>query len=318
MQDLKSRFTTYIYALQDHICEAMEAVDGRAKFREDLWERDGGGGGRTRVIENGAVFEKGGVNCSVVHGALPELIRKRFEVDQGWFYAAGISLVLHPENPMLPTVHANYRMFELYDEEGGERKDAWFGGGADLTPYYLFDEDARHFHQAHKAACDALHPSLYPEFKEKCDAYFHNAHRGEGRGIGGIFYDYMRAGSKPEIAHITAAEDDNAGLERWFRLAQSCGDAFTKAYVPIAEKRKNMAYTEAQRYWQEIRRGRYVEFNLVHDRGTLFGLKTNGRVESILMSLPPRVRWDYAFEPAENTPEARLTQALKQPQSWVG
>ncbi|MFW6347767.1 MAG: oxygen-dependent coproporphyrinogen oxidase [Cyclonatronaceae bacterium] len=314
---LKSRFTDYIHALQDQICAKMQAIDGRASFQEDSWQRDGGGGGRTRVIQNGGVFEKGGVNISVVHGALPELIRKRFEVEQGWFFAAGLSLVLHPENPMVPTVHANYRMFELYDEEGGARRDAWFGGGADLTPYYLFEEDARHFHQVHKSACDVLHPSLYPEFKENCDAYFHNTHRGEGRGIGGIFYDYLRAESKPEIGNITQKDDENAGLERWFKLAQSCGDAFTRAYAPIVEKRKHLPYTDAQRYWQELRRGRYVEFNLVHDRGTLFGLKTNGRVESILMSLPPRVRWDYAAAPAAGTPEERLIKVLKQPQAWA-
>lgn len=315
---LKNRFTNYIYALQDHICAEMEAVDGRATFQEDLWKRDGGGGGRTRVIQHGDVFEKGGVNVSVVHGVLPELIRKRFEVEQGWFFAAGISLVLHPENPMVPTVHANYRMFELYDKEGGERRDAWFGGGADLTPYYLFEEDARHFHQVHKTACDGLHPSLYPEFKETCDGYFHNTHRGESRGVGGIFYDYLRAESKPEVPPGPSAGGEPAGLERWFALARRCGDAFTEAYRPIAEKRRKLPYSDAQRYWQELRRGRYVEFNLVHDRGTLFGLKTNGRVESILMSLPPRVRWDYAAAPEAGTPESQLVDVLKQPRSWVG
>ncbi len=306
MKDLKTRFTDYIHDLQDHICREVEACDGKARFREDRWEREGGGGGRTRVIGNGAVFEKGGVNCSVVHGELPELIRKRFGVDQGWFFAAGISLVLHPESPMVPTVHANYRMFELYDEAGGERKDAWFGGGADLTPYYLFDEDAAHFHRTHKAACDAVDPQLYPEFKKECDAYFHNAHREEARGIGGIFYDYKRD-----------ENGDGTGLEKWFSLAKSCGDAFTKAYLPIVEKRKTLTYTPEQRYWQEIRRGRYVEFNLVHDRGTLFGLKTNGRVESILMSLPPRVRWDYDFNPEPGTEEERLVQVLRNAKNWV-
>lgn len=306
MSELKERFTSYIHELQDQICAAVETSDGIARFKEDNWEREGGGGGRTRVISGGDVFEKGGVNCSVVHGELPELIRKRFGVDQGWFFAAGISLVLHPENPMVPTVHANYRMFELYDEEGGERKDAWFGGGADLTPYYLFDDDARHFHNVHKQACDLVSPELYPVFKQECDAYFHNAHRDEARGIGGIFYDYKRDEA-----------GDGSGLEKWLGLAKSCGDAFTRSYIPIVEKRKGLEYTEEQRYWQEIRRGRYVEFNLVHDRGTLFGLKTNGRVESILMSLPPRVRWDYAFEPEPGTEEARLTEILCRPKNWA-
>lgn len=304
MQQLKYRFNGFIHQLQDSICEALEACDGAATFQEDIWERDGGGGGRTRVIANGSVFEKGGVNCSVVHGQLPELIRERFGVKEGWFHAAGISLVLHPQNPFVPTVHANYRYFELYGSEGGERRDAWFGGGADLTPYYLFDEDARHFHQVHKSACDAIHPELYPVFKKNCDAYFHNAHRGEARGIGGIFYDYKR-------------DSEGDGLESWFRLAQLCGKAFTDAYVPIVLKRKDMEYSEQQRYWQEIRRGRYVEFNLIHDRGTLFGLKTNGRVESILMSLPPRVRWDYAFEPQPGSDEAALIETLKSPRDWV-
>ncbi len=306
MKDLKTRFTDYIHRLQDHICREIEVCDGQTLFRQDSWEREGGGGGRTRVIEKGRVFEKGGVNCSVVHGELPELIRKRFGVEQGWFFAAGISLVLHPENPMVPTVHANYRMFELYDEEGGERKDVWFGGGADMTPYYLFEEDAAHFHRTHKQACDSIDPKLYPEFKKECDAYFHNTHRGEGRGIGGIFYDYKR-------------DETGTGeqLETWFSLARACGDAFTRAYIPVADKRKNLSYTDAQRYWQEIRRGRYVEFNLVHDRGTLFGLKTNGRVESILMSLPPRVRWDYGFEPESGSEEEKLIGVLRQPRSWV-
>lgn len=304
-EPLKNRFTDYIYGLQDRICGALEKTDGRAKFQEDHWEREGGGGGRTRVIANGRVFEKGGVNVSVVHGALPEFIQKQFGTAEGWFFAAGISLVLHPENPFVPTVHANYRMFELYEGPEGNRKDAWFGGGADLTPYYLFDEDARHFHQTHRQACDQIDPALYPQFKKQCDAYFHNAHRGEGRGIGGIFYDYRRA------------QDGADGLETWFQLAQNCGDAFTEAYIPIAERRKHLSWTPEHRYWQELRRGRYVEFNLVHDRGTLFGLKTNGRIESILMSLPPRVRWDYSPEVQPGSDEARLVEVLQNPRDWL-
>jgi coproporphyrinogen III oxidase len=306
MKSLKNRFTDFIHTLQDEICLELEKIDGKAHFIEDNWVRSEGGGGRTRVISNGNVFEKGGVNCSVVHGELPELIKNRFGVAQGHFFAAGISLVIHPKNPFVPTVHANYRYFELYDSADGERKDAWFGGGADLTPYYLFNEDAKHFHEMHKSACDQINPNLYPLFKEECDSYFFNAHRGESRGIGGIFYDYKR--EDPE---------NGTNLEHWFNLAQSCGNIFTKAFIPIVEKRKELAYTDKHRYWQEIRRGRYVEFNLIHDRGTLFGLKTNGRVESILMSLPPRVRWDYMFEPTPGTEEERLIQVLRNPVDWV-
>ncbi|MCH8567321.1 MAG: oxygen-dependent coproporphyrinogen oxidase [Balneolales bacterium] len=302
---LKDRFCRFIYALQDEICEAVSRMDGKSEFREDLWEREGGGGGRTRVIEKGKVFEKGGVNCSVVHGELPDLIKQRFKVDQGHFFAAGISLVLHPYSPMVPTVHANYRMFELYDEPGESATDSWFGGGADLTPYYLFEEDARHFHRVHKDALDTTDRRLYPEYKEACDRYFHNAHRNEARGIGGIFFDYLRE------------ENDGKTLENWFEMVQNCGNSFISAYLPIVDKRQNLSFTKDQKYWQEIRRGRYVEFNLVHDRGTLFGLKTNGRIESILMSLPPVTRWDYDFHPKPGSREENLVKVLQNPVNWV-
>lgn len=308
----KDEFIDFIHRLQDEICDALEKQDGLARFREDRWVRDGGGGGKTRVIADGNVFEKGGVNTSVVHGVLPELIRDRFGVDQGYFLAAGLSLVIHPKSPLVPTVHANYRYFELYDREGGEVKDRWFGGGADLTPYYLVESDAKLFHQVHKAACDGVHPELYKEFKPACDAYFHNSHRGESRGIGGIFYDYLR----PDKAHVHSSIPILSDLQL-FDLARRCGSAFIEGYIPIVEKSKSLEFTEAQRYWQEIRRGRYVEFNLIHDRGTLFGLKTDGRVESILMSLPPRVRWDYDFQVHPGSPEAALLDVLRKPKSWV-
>ncbi len=301
---LKNQFTDFITELQNSICSGLEELEPETKFRSDFWERDGGGGGHTRVVSDGKVWEKGGVNISEVHGELPELIRQRFNVAQGWFHAAGISLVIHPRNPFVPTVHANYRYFELYDEKNGEPVDAWFGGGADLTPYYLFDEDARHFHQTHKNACDKISEQLYPKYKQDCDSYFFNAHRGEARGIGGIFYDYHRT-------------DKNFSLNDWFDLAQSCGNAFLDAYLPIAKNRMDTIYQDAHRYWQEIRRGRYVEFNLIHDRGTLFGLKTNGRVESILMSLPPRVRWDYDYNPEDGSQEAKLLDVLKNPKNWL-
>jgi coproporphyrinogen III oxidase len=294
---LLDRFNIFIENAQDAICAAVENADGKAAFQEDLWERPGGGGGRTRVIAEGAVFEKGGVNISHVHGELPEAMKTHFGVKGSRFAACGISLVLHPRNPYVPTVHANYRYFEV---EG----DAWFGGGADLTPYYLFEDDSRHFHRVHKAACDRIDSGFYPEFKKACDGYFVNTHRGETRGIGGIFYDYKRADAK----HPS---------EDWLRLARFCADGFIDAYIPIVEKRKHTPYFGPQRHWQEIRRGRYAEFNLIHDRGTLFGLKTDGRIESILMSLPPQARWEYMHAPKPGTPEAKLVDVLRQPRSWA-
>jgi coproporphyrinogen III oxidase len=305
MSHLKKQFTQYIQNLQNEICSALEKVDGKAKFREDSWDREGGGGGITRVIEKGAVFEKGGVNISTVHGELPDPIKKHFNVAEGWFWAGGISLVIHPENPMVPTVHANFRYFELYDDEKMTRRsDGWFGGGADLTPYYLWEEDARHFHQILKQVCEQHGEDLYPAFKKQCDEYFFNSHRAEARGIGGLFFDYLR-------------EDDQRSLTDWSAFAEDAGRAFIQSYLPIVKKRMNEPYNPAQRYWQEIRRGRYVEFNLIHDRGTLFGLKTNGRIESIFMSLPPRVRWDYDFQPETGSKEDKLLKVLQHPKDWV-
>lgn len=303
--NIKKRFASYIHNLQEEICAELEELDGKARFRHDDWEREGGGGGHTRVIEKGDLFEKGGVNISIVHGELPDLIRQRFEVEQGWFWAGGISLVIHSQSPMVPTVHANFRYFELYDDENmDEIHDCWFGGGADLTPYYLWDEDAVHFHRVLKAACDGHGEGLYPKFKKECDEYFYNDHRSEGRGIGGLFFDYLRPGEE------RSAED-------WYNFITEVGDVFLESYVPIVKKRRNESYSEQQRYFQEIRRGRYVEFNLIHDRGTLFGLKTEGRTESILMSLPPRVRWDYDFKVKEGSREAYLIERLKNPIDWI-
>ncbi len=302
---IKERFSDYIYSLQNRICMALEEIDGQAKFHHDDWERKGGGGGHTRVIKGGNVFEKGGVNVSTVHGALPELIRKRFEVEEGWFWAGGISLVIHPWSPMVPTVHANFRYFELYESEKmDEVRDSWFGGGADLTPYYLWDEDAVHFHQVFKEACDIHGSDLYPRFKKECDEYFYNDHRDEARGVGGLFFDYLR-------------ETDERSTEDWYNFTTEAGDAFLESYLPIVRRRMDEDYDEEHRYFQEIRRGRYVEFNLIHDRGTLFGLKTDGRTESILMSLPPQVRWDYDFKVEEGSREAYLLERLKNPVDWV-
>lgn len=302
-RNMRDKFYKYIQQLQDTITGALEAEDGSVQFREDVWERPEGGGGRTRVIENGAVFEKGGVNISGVHGSLPLAMQQYFGVGESDFYACGLSLVLHPRNPMVPTVHANWRYFELYDISGAVI-DQWFGGGLDLTPYYLFDEDGQHFHKLCKKACDNHSPEFYPMYKAKCDSYFHNTHRGEARGIGGLFFDYLRP-------------DEQQSAEDWYDFVTGVADVFLEAYLPIVQRRKHLPFTIAHRTWQEIRRGRYVEFNLVHDKGTLFGLRTNGRIESILMSLPPVVQWPYDFEPEPDSEEARLITVLKSPRAWV-
>lgn len=300
---MKNKFYAYIQTLQDKITAELERVDGQATFRQDLWERPEGGGGRTRVIENGAVFEKGGVNISAVHGSLPQAMQTYFKVGNVDFFACGLSLVIHPKNPMVPTVHANWRYFEMYDKEGNT-VDHWFGGGQDLTPYYLFEEDARHFHQTCKSACDKHHPDFYSKFKKQCDAYFWNAHRNEARGLGGLFFDYCKA-------------SEDFALDNWYDFVTEVGNSFLEAYVPIVEKRKNLEYTPENRNWQEIRRGRYVEFNLVHDKGTLFGLKTNGRIESILMSLPPHVQWVYDHHPEAGSEEEKLINILQNPIDWI-
>jgi coproporphyrinogen III oxidase len=301
---VKQTWIDYINDLQNRICASLEQADGRAKFMEDAWERKEGGGGKTRVIANGNVFEKGGVNTSLVFGEVSNAMKVQLKIEGAHWFACGLSLVLHPLNPFVPTVHCNYRMFELYDEKEN-LIDRWFGGGTDLTPYYLFEEDARHFHGTYKKVCDQFDPSFYPEFKLTCDDYFVNTHRdNERRGVGGIFYDYRRANEK----HDT---------EFWMNLGKSCGNAFTQAYLPIVEKRKDLAYTVENKHWQEIRRGRYVEFNLVHDRGTLFGLKTNGRIESILMSLPPTVRFEYNYQPEPGSEESKLLDACLHPTDWV-
>ncbi|WP_462253513.1 oxygen-dependent coproporphyrinogen oxidase [Ferruginibacter sp.] len=300
----KENWIEIIHNMQNKICAALELCDGKATFTEDKWERPEGGGGKTRVIANGNVFEKGGVNTSIVFGDVTEAMKTQLKIDGAKWFACGLSIVLHPVNPFVPTVHCNYRMFELYNEKE-EVMDTWFGGGTDLTPYYLFKEDANHFHQTYKNTCDAFDATFYPAFKKNCDNYFVNWHRNEERrGIGGIFYDYQRP-------------DETKDVHFWMRFGKTCGDAFIEAYVPIVEKRKATAYTAANKYWQEIRRGRYVEFNLVHDRGTLFGLKTNGRTESILMSLPPTVRFEYNYQPVYGTEEYKIQEACLHPREWL-
>lgn len=302
--DIKNQWITFIHQLQDKICSALEAADGKAKFVEDAWQRPEGGGGKTRVIAHGDVFEKGGVNTSVVFGDVTDAMRTQLKINGDKWFACGLSLVIHPLNPFVPTVHCNYRMFELYNANE-EVIDRWFGGGTDLTPYYLFEEDAKQFHQTYKDVCDAFHPSFYAEMKKTCDDYFVNTHRNhERRGIGGIFYDYKRA-------------DATRDVDFWMNFGKACGNAFVDAYIPIVQKRKHTVYADQHKHWQEIRRGRYTEFNLVHDRGTLFGLKTNGRIESILMSLPPTVRFEYNYQPKPGSEEDKLLQACLKPVDWV-
>jgi coproporphyrinogen III oxidase len=300
---LKNEVTTYIKSLQNTITKALEKEDGKAIFKEDKWVRPAGGGGITRVIENGNVFEKGGVNTSEVFGNLPKSMQTYLNVTDNKFFACGLSLVLHPKNPFVPTVHANWRYFELYNSEGAV-VNSWFGGGLDLTPYYLFEEDARHFHTVCKNVCDVFDTSFYPKFKKQCDTYFYNTHREEARGIGGLFFDYLKTTEKMT-------------MKDWFLFVSEVGNNFLEAYLPIVEKRKNTPFNKAQRAWQEIRRGRYVEFNLIHDKGTSFGLKTNGRIESILMSLPPVTQWRYNHQPEKGSEEEKLLKILKNPQQWV-
>ncbi|MFN1835033.1 oxygen-dependent coproporphyrinogen oxidase [Balneola sp. MJW-20] len=297
-QSQREKFTGLVKDLQAKITSALEEIDGKAKFKIDDWEREGFGFGSTRVIEEGNVFEKGGVNVSAVAKRLPRELQESLDEEESDFFATGISLVIHPKNPFVPTVHANYRYFELYDKDTGDMKDQWFGGGADLTPYYLFEEDAVHFHKVHKKVCDKTHPEFYDRFKKWCDEYFYNHHRGESRGIGGIFYDHIRP-------------SDEYTADDLYEFAQNAGEGFLQAYLPIVEQRKDMEYGDLHRKWQELRRGRYVEFNLIHDRGTLFGLKTKGRIESILMSLPPHVQWIYDHQPEAGSEEEKLVEHLK-------
>jgi coproporphyrinogen III oxidase len=278
--------------LQTRLCLRLEAADGRGAFVEDRWERSGGGGGFTRVLSGGALFEKAGVNWSDVSGELPEDLAAQVPGGGRAFRATGVSLVLHPLTPMVPTVHANFRCL-------AKGEACWFGGGADLTPYYPWREDVVHFHRTWKQVCDRHDPAYYPRFKKWCDEYFYLPHRGETRGVGGLFFDYLK--------------DD---LDRVFAFVRDCGDAFADAYLPIAERRRHEPYGERERDFQTWRRGRYVEFNLLYDRGTLFGLKTGGRTESILMSLPPLCRFVYDYQPPPGSREAQLSEYLH-PTDWL-
>jgi coproporphyrinogen III oxidase len=290
----------YLLDLQDRICDALAAEDGMA-FREDAWDRPGGGGGRTRVLENGNVFEKGGVNFSHVfgEGLPPSATAQRPELAGRSFQALGVSLVIHPHNPYVPTSHANVRFFIA--EKPGEDPVWWFGGGFDLTPYYGFEEDAVHWHRTARDACAPFGDDVYPRFKQWCDDYFYLKHRDEPRGVGGLFFDDLNEG----------------GFEKCFAFLRSVGDHYIPAYLPIVQRRREQAYGEREKDFQRYRRGRYVEFNLVYDRGTIFGLQSGGRTESILMSLPPEVSWRYDWHPQPGTPEARLYEVFLKPRDWL-
>jgi coproporphyrinogen III oxidase len=309
---LADRAAAYFHELQDRITTALAEADGMG-FREDAWTRDGGGGGRTRVLADGALFEKAGVNVSDVHGRLRPEMAGALPGDGLTFRATGLSLVLHPKSPRLPTVHANVRHIQH-----GAR--SWFGGGTDLTPYYVVPADAAQFHRTLQAACDRHDASFYRRFKRWCDDYFFLPHRGEPRGVGGVFFDYLGAGAEA-TAGQTALEppsprEDDA--EAMFAFVRDIGDAIMPAYLPIVQRRRNEPWGERERRWQLVRRGRYVEFNLIYDRGTVFGLRTDGRVESILMSLPPEVRWEYGQAPEPGSPEAASLEAICARADWAG
>ncbi|HKA88339.1 MAG TPA: oxygen-dependent coproporphyrinogen oxidase [Haliangiales bacterium] len=291
--ELPDRAAAWFRELQERISAALTAADGAAQFREDVWTREGGGGGRSRVLEAGDVFEKAGVNWSDVTGDLPDELAEKMPGSGRAFRATGVSVVIHPRSPMIPTSHANFRCLVKGDV-------AWFGGGADLTPYYPYRDDVILFHRAWQDVCDRHDATYYPRFKKWCDEYFYLPHRGETRGVGGIFFDYLR-------------RDD---IEETFAFVRDAGDTFLPAYLPIVERRRGEPWGEPEREFQLWRRGRYVEFNLIYDRGTIFGLKTNGRAESILMSLPPVVRWRYDHRPEPGSREAELVSYLT-PQDWL-
>ena len=295
----KEEIAQWFRGLQNRICKALEEADGKALFKEDSWERPGGGGGQSRVMQNGNVIEKGGVNFSEVYGEIPETLQKARQFEKGAFFATGVSIVIHPHNPHVPIIHMNVRYFEM---DGGK---AWFGGGIDLTPHYIVKEDAVFFHQQVKSVCEKHHPSYYPEFKKWADDYFYINHRKETRGVGGIFFDRLSA-------------NDDFSLEKRFEFVKSVGELFAPVYTSLMKKNKDKVYTENEKQWQLLRRGRYVEFNLVYDQGTKFGLETEGRIESILMSLPKTAGWEYNFIPEEESKEAETLGLLRKGINWLG
>ena len=295
----KEQIATDYQTIQDEICHALEQCDGKASFEEELWERDGGGGGRTRIMHEGSIIEKGGVNFSAVYGTLPAVMKKALGVEQDDFFATGVSIVIHPNHPMVPIIHMNIRYFEM---PGSEVK--WFGGGIDLTPHYVMDEDARFFHRALKDTCDQYDRNFYPRFKTWADDYFFIKHRNETRGIGGIFYDKLAA-------------TDNMSWEQVFEFTKAVGRTFAPVYTELVNRNRHKPFSEAQQQWQYQRRSRYAEFNLVYDAGTKFGLETNGRIESILMSLPPTAKWVYNYQPQAGSEEEKTLSLLKKGINWA-
>ncbi|GAA4090578.1 oxygen-dependent coproporphyrinogen oxidase [Mucilaginibacter panaciglaebae] len=292
-------------SIQDEICTALEILDGKAKFEQELWQREGGGGGRTRVIQNGNIVEKGGVNFSAVDGQLPEAIKKSLKIYQDDFFAAGVSIVIHPNHPLVPIIHMNIRYFEMPSTFGGMKEPVrWFGGGIDLTPHYVFEDDAKFFHSSLKATCDKYNSGFYDRFKKWADDYFFIKHRNETRGVGGIFYD-----------RLTATEETS--WDDIFEFSKAVGRSFAPIYTELVNRHKSEPFTADQQQWQYQRRSRYAEFNLVYDAGTKFGLETNGRIESILMSLPPTAKWLYNYQPATGSEEEKTLSLLKKDINWA-
>ena len=299
----KEQIAEQYQQIQNEICAGLELVDGVGKFQEEIWNRDGGGGGRTRIIQNGSVLEKAGVNFSAVHGKLPDSIKKAFGVSEDDFFATGVSIVIHPNSPWIPIIHMNIRYFEMLGETGKEMR--WFGGGIDLTPHFVIEEDARFFHRSLKHTCDKFHSDFYFKFKNWADDYFFIKHRQETRGIGGIFYDRLNP--------------QNTGLE-WsdiFEFSKAVGRTFLPVYVELISRNKDKLVKEEEKIWQYQRRSRYAEFNLVYDAGTKFGLDTNGRIESILMSLPPQANWVYNFNAKPGSEEEKTLGLLKKGINWI-
>jgi coproporphyrinogen III oxidase len=294
----KELIATWFADLQNRICQSVEAADGKALFVEENWQREGGGGGRSRVMQNGAILEKAGVGFSAVHGQLPANIQQALKVADNNFFATGVSIVMHPQSPMVPIIHMNVRYFELNDGT------YWFGGGIDLTPHYVNDADAKFFHTALKTVCDKCSPDFYSKFKTWADDYFFIKHRQETRGIGGIFFDRLAA-------------NETHSKEQLWNFVQDVGNTFAPTYTHLMTKNSQIPYTEAHKHWQGVRRSRYVEFNLVYDKGTKFGLDTDGRTESILMSMPPQAIWPYDYQPADGTAERQTLQKLVKGVSWV-
>jgi len=295
----KEKVVAAYQLIQDQICEGLELADGKAKFEQELWEREGGGGGRTRIMQHGDVIEKGGVNFSAVHGKLPEAVKKAFKVDSDDFFATGVSIVMHPGNPFVPIIHMNIRYFEMDDQT------RWFGGGIDLTPHFIIDTDVRYFHHLLKQTCDSFDSSFYPKFKTNADDYFYIRHREETRGVGGIFYDRLRP--------------DTSGLsfDEILDFSIAVGNTFIPAYTELIDRNRDKEYTEREQEWQYLRRSRYAEFNLVYDAGTKFGLETNGRIESILMSLPPMAKWIYNHQTVPGSAESYTLSMLKKGIQWA-